>query len=247
VEPDVPDVKPRPPRVVALLGTKIVVLLGLAVGICVPYFSLQRLDLFPRRTPPALSLDGSIPFTPAWLWAYLSIALLVPLAPLLATRRDELARYARGLALVCLPCFAAFLLVPVDGPRPAVLPPHGGYEWLASVDRATNSFPSLHAALAVYSLLFASRVMRRDVSRGAWAALAAAGSLWVLAILYSTLATRQHWAIDLPAGVLLAWFAHARVWRSAQAERDGRSATASVQTPISAAKIDRYWPGVQSK
>jgi hypothetical protein len=133
VDRDVPDVPPRPPRLAALLGTKIAVLLGLAVGICVPYFGLQLLDLFPRRTPPALPLDASIPFTPAWLWVYLSVALLVPM---LATRRDDLVRYARGLALVCLVCFAAFLLVPIEGPRPAVLPQHGGYEWLTSVDRS---------------------------------------------------------------------------------------------------------------
>ena len=248
------EAPPRPPRLTALLGVKIATWLGLAVGICVPYFALQRLDLFPQRTLPALALDAWVDFSPGWLWVYLSIALLVPLAPLLATQRDELARYARGLALVCVPCFVAFLLVPVEGPRPEVLPAHGGYEWLASVDRTTNSFPSLHAALAVYSLLFACRVMRRDLSRGAWLALAAAGSLWVLAILYSTLATRQHWALDLPAGALLAWIAHARAWRSARAGRreahagrDGLSTAASVQTPIKAAKIDRYWPGVQSK
>ena len=241
------DAHARPPRIAALLGAKVALLLGLAVGICVPYFGLQRLALFPRRTLPALALDGWIDFAPGWLWAYLSIALLVPLAPLLATRRDDLWRYARGLALVCVPCFVAFLLVPVEGPRPEALPAHGAYEWLASVDRPTNSFPSLHAALAVYSMLFACRVLRRDLSRAPWTALAAAGSVWVLAILYSTLATRQHWAIDLPAGVLLAWVADARAWRSAHAGRDGRSTTPSVQTPINAAKIDRYWPGVQSK
>ena len=31
----------------------------------------------------------------------------------------------------------------------------------------------------------------------------------------TTLATRQHWAIDLPAGIALAYAAHALAWRSA--------------------------------
>jgi membrane-associated phospholipid phosphatase len=202
-------------RLWAQLPAKIAVWLGLAAGICVPYFTLQRVELFPRRTVPVLALDRAIPFEPAWLWAYLSLGLLVPLAPLLATRTDELARYARGLALLCLACFAAFLLVPVEGPRPAVPPDHGAYQMLVAVDRPANSFPSLHAGLAVYSLVFALRVLRDGVATGTRRALAAAGCLWVALILYSTLATRQHWAVDLPAGMALAFAAHALTWRSA--------------------------------
>jgi membrane-associated phospholipid phosphatase len=209
-------------RLRAQLPAKIAVWLGLAVGICVPYFTLQRLELFPRREVPVLALDGAIGFEPSWLWAYLSLGLMVPLAPLLATRADELARYARGLALLSLACFAAFLLVPVEGPRPAVPPDHGAYRMLVAVDRPANSFPSLHAGLAVYSLLFAWRALRDDLSLAARRALAAAGGLWVALILYSTLATRQHWAVDLPAGMAVAVAAHMLAWRSADrvARRD---------------------------
>lgn len=202
-------------RLRAQLPAKIAVWLGLAVGICVPYFTLQRLELFPRREVPVLALDGAIRFEPSWLWAYLSLGLLVPLAPLLATRTDELARYARGLALLCLACFAAFLLVPVEGPRPVVPPDHGAYRMLVAVDRPANSFPSLHAGLAVYSLLFAWRALRDDLSPAARRALAAAGGIWVALILYSTLATRQHWAVDLPAGMAVAVGAHTLAWRHA--------------------------------
>jgi hypothetical protein len=202
-------------RLRAQLPAKIAVWLGLAVGICVPYFTLQRLEPFAPRAVPVLALDRAIDFQPAWLWAYLSIALLVPLAPLLATRADELARYARGLALLCLACFAAFLLLPVEGPRPAVPPDHRVYQWLVALDRPANSFPSLHAGLAVYSLLFALRVLRDGLSPAARRAAVAAGTLWVALILYSTLATRQHWAIDLPAGMALAFAAHTLAWRSA--------------------------------
>jgi membrane-associated phospholipid phosphatase len=197
------------------LGAKIAVLLGLSVGICVPYFSLQRLDLFAPRMPPVTALDQWVAFDPGWLWTYLSVGVLVPLAPLLATSRDELARYARGLALLCLTCFAAFLVFPVEGPRPAIAPDHGAYQLLVAYDRSVNSFPSLHAGLAAYSLLFASRVLRGDLPRPPRVALGAAGAVWVALILYSTLATRQHWAVDLPAGVMLAVAAHALAWRSA--------------------------------
>src|SRR5262245_56595936 len=97
-------------RLRAELPAKLAVWLGLAVGICVPYFTLQRLALLPARTPPPSALDRWIAFDPGWIWAYLSLALLVLLAPALATRRDELRRYARGLCWLCLPCIAVFLL-----------------------------------------------------------------------------------------------------------------------------------------
>jgi len=50
----------------AHLAQKVGVLLGLSVAICVPYFTLQRLDWFPVRTVPLTPLDGWIPFEPAW-------------------------------------------------------------------------------------------------------------------------------------------------------------------------------------
>jgi membrane-associated phospholipid phosphatase len=221
-------------RLRAHLGRKIAVWLGLAVGICVPYFTLQRVHVFPVREVPPLPLDRWIPFDPGWIWAYVSIALLVPLAPLLAAQRAELTRYAKGLALLCVACFAAFLLFPVWGPRPAeIAGRHALYALIASYDRPANSLPSLHAGLTAYSLLFAWRVLRGDLGRAARAAVAATGALWGALILYSTLATRQHWAIDVPAGALVAIAAHALVWR-------GLVTRQSVQTPIAAAASERY-------
>jgi membrane-associated phospholipid phosphatase len=201
-------------RIRTHLREKVIVLLGLSVGICVPYFTLQRLDAFPLRSLPELPIDRWIAFEPAWIWAYLSIALLVPLAPILATRKEDLARYAKGLTLLCVVCFAAFLFFPVEGPRPEQIEgQHAVYELLVSWDRPSNSLPSLHAGLAVYSLLFLFRVL--GLGPSGRIAVGLAGALWGALILYSTLATRQHWAIDLPAGVLLAGAAHALVWRDA--------------------------------
>ena len=61
--------KTRPPPVARLrseLPAKVLLLLGLAVGICVPYFTLQRVKLFPARTAPATWLAASVPFDPGW-------------------------------------------------------------------------------------------------------------------------------------------------------------------------------------
>lgn len=219
----------RGSRLATLLGPKVAVLLGLTVGICVPYFWLQRIDLFPLQQPPATPLDAAIGFDPTWIGVYLSIALLVPLAPLLATRRDELSRYARGLAFLCVPAFAVFLLLPVAGPRPEAFADAGLYGVVTACDRPSNSLPSLHAGLTVFSLLFGYRVLREGLSRAGRVGYVVLGGLWAAAILYATLATKQHWVADLPAGVALAVAAHALAWRAAdRADDRGRAALPAV-------------------
>jgi hypothetical protein len=216
----VPDVELEPvglrARLTTCLRPKIAVWLGLAVGICVPYFALQHVQLAPLRTLPATSLDRAIAFEPGWIWAYVSIALLVPLAPALAASPAALRRYAMGLVALCLPCFAVFALFPVEGPRPPLAVDHALYRAIVSLDRPTNSMPSLHAGLVVYSLLFGLRVLRGALPARGHAAASLAAAAWALLILYSTLATKQHWALDLPPGAALAVCAHALAWRGAE-------------------------------
>lgn len=196
-------------RLCASWREKVAVCLGLAVGICVPYFTLQRVDLGMPLQVPETALDRFVPFLPGATPVYLSIAALVPLAPWLAPNREAVVRYATGLALLCLPSFVLFALFPAAGPRPEFVPDGGLYGLLVGHDRPTNSLPSLHAGLTLYSLLVLERVLGREVpplARGlGWA--------WGAAILLSTLATRQHWALDLPPGMGLAIGAYWVAWR----------------------------------
>jgi len=200
-------------RLLAQWRLKVTVCLGLAVGICVPYFGLQQLALRAPATLPATALDRWVAFDPAWVPAYESIALLVPLAVWLATRRQELLRYARGLTLLCGVSFAFFLLMPVAGPRPELLPSDAMYRALVEVDAAVNAFPSLHAGLTVYSLVFGNRVLRDALPPTERRLCAAVSVAWCAVILFGTLATKQHWALDLPAGALLGWLAQRWAWR----------------------------------
>ncbi len=158
-------------------------------------------------------LDAWVPFQPGWVWVYHSVAVMVPLAPLLAVTREELRRYALGLALLCIPCFLCFLLFPVVGPRPPVVASNEAYAWLVSVDRPTNSFPSLHAGLVAYSLAYSWRVLGPTLQGGRRRLVLAVGLAWGSLILYSTVATKQHWVADVPAGVWVAWVAHRLAWR----------------------------------
>lgn len=71
---------------------------------------------------------------------------------------------------------------------------------MKSVDVAGNACPSLHAAFCV----FAAAVLHAQLGNlkaPAW--LTAANVLWCLGILGSTVATRQHVALDAIAGAAL--------------------------------------------
>jgi len=207
-------------RLRAHLAVKVAVWLGLAVGICVPYFGLQHVDGPPPHALPSTFLDQAVPFSAGWIYAYVSLGLLVPLGPLVASTRADLARYAVGLALLCIPCFLIFFLFPILGPRPQVDATSSLYAAIVLLDRPTNSMPSLHAGLTAYSLLFIDRVLGRSLDTGARRALFAIGTIWGAVILYSTLATKQHWLLDLPAGVAIAGLAHWIVWRGEPARED---------------------------
>ena len=203
-------------RLRACVPEKVAVCLFLAVGICVPYWILQRVEIGIPLAIPATAVDLSIRFAPAWTPVYLSIAALVPLAPWLAPDRNAVLRYARGLAMLCLPSFAIFALLPVTGPRPGLEETSALHDLLVTWDRPTNSLPSLHAGLTVYSLLVIDLFLGRDaglVGRDAGRAWRAAAWTWGAALLYSTLATKQHWLLDLPPGIVLAIAAWAIAWR----------------------------------
>jgi PAP2 superfamily len=176
----------------------------------VPYQIAQRLAPSPYYRIEESAFDRLVGFNPSWVWVYLSLYLLVPIAMSLAPS-TEIQRYVRGLLwMVAISC-AAWLVWPIAGPRPVNQSDTSAvFAWLASVDRSINTVPSMHIELAVYSLLFAHRTWTRGRSSGM---LIAAGWMWVGLIAYACLATKQHFAIDIVAGLAVAIVGDATAWR----------------------------------
>jgi membrane-associated phospholipid phosphatase len=108
--------------------------------------------------------------------------------------------------------FGCFIVWPVRGPRPSFAPGSWGmYGLLTRVDTPLNTFPSMHMAIATYCACVAI-----ELSHGRWRRiLAVALPIWVLLIAYSALATKQHYAVDLPLGMLLGLAAERLAWRKA--------------------------------
>lgn len=204
------------------LAGRIVVLLPLkAVGTTLfmtlffwAYFAVLHHPLLPVTVMPLTAIDRWVPvsasafpvYASLWVYASLPVALLRELRPMLV--------FGLWMAAMCLLCLAIFWLLPTGVP-PA------GIDWrlypemaiIKDVDTGGNACPSLHVASAVFAALWLQWILR-----GVGAPRLVLGLNWLhcLAILWSTLATRQHVALDVAAGaavgLLFGWLAlrHAR-------------------------------------
>ncbi len=174
------------------------------------YQTLGRHAFFPLHEVPQTWLDRAVPFQPvAWSWVYLSQYIFTLALPLLLTSREALRRYVVSLAVMSAGAFSAFLFFPTPGPRPAEVGGDLAMRWIATADGYLNALPSLHAAFIVCMAALACRMFG--------ARSLAVAVVWGGAILFSTLATKQHYALDLLAGGVLGWLADAVAWRGASA------------------------------
>ncbi len=197
-----------PARLKTEVSLKLWLLLTLSSVFCVFYFGLQSVELFPIRHPPEIFLDRIVRFDPRWTWVYQSIYLLVPVLPWLATEREELVRYIRGFVFLSGVCFSVFLFIPTEGPRPSAIVAHWGYQLLVSYDSEMNVFPSLHIGLTVFTFLFGYEILHKSLQPRGRRIFVLVAVGWAVMVSFATLATKQHWAVDLPAGAVVAWVAH---------------------------------------
>lgn len=190
------------------LGLKIVLTMTLAPATTLIYFVIQRNIIFPTWKMPATILDGVIPFQPHWVWAYLSLYIMSPIGAMFTRSREMLMRYAVGVGFYSVVGFICFILFPIAAPRPAGACGDRLYEHLIRCDRVYNSVPSLHAACGIFGVLYAAYASR-DTSRPRLRMfLLAFLWIWFALILYSTIATRQHYLLDLPPGLALGWLTY---------------------------------------
>jgi hypothetical protein len=200
-------------RALQLPGRKLLLLVILPPLFTACYYAPQWFRFRAAHELPLLSFERAIPFSTGWIHPYMSMYIMLPLAPLLAIRVEQLRRYVIGMAIMFVSCAVFFLALPIAYPRP---PLPSDADWLyrnvVAIDQNINAMPSLHAGLCVYTLLFAARILR-DMPRRTYVILLAVGWIWTIVILYGTLATKQHYFVDLPAGGLVAWVSHVLAWR----------------------------------
>lgn len=173
--------------------------------------------IFVRTWPmhrPELALDRAIPLVPGWMLVYGSLYVFVIVLPLLVVRDRPLIRRAmQSYLLVMLLSYSIFLLYPTPAPHAGTVSGDGFAAWtlrvLYSIDAPYNCFPSLHVAYS-FVAAFACRRVHRGVGNAAL--------VWAALIGVSTLFTKQHYVVDVIAGVAAGCLAYVLFLRDDAAE-----------------------------
>jgi membrane-associated phospholipid phosphatase len=180
------------------------------------YFWVLRSMAPVAVTVPITAVDRWVAVSELALVPYISLWLYVSLGPALAANMANLRMYIAGALAIAGLGLATYWLFPTTTPA-------FGVDWadypalkiLKATDLGGNAFPSLHVAFAAYSgVVIASEL--RSLHAPAW--VRAGNWVWCAAIVYSTLATRQHVLIDVVGGLLLTGIA-VRMCRTRAMER----------------------------
>lgn len=181
--------------------------IGIPVFIAVffaAYFFVLKNPVYPVTVMPFTLLDRLIGFEPLAVPVYLSLWVYVSLAPAFLATRHELHAYALGMTAACVTGLVIFYFWPTTVP-PATIDwtLYPSVDFLKNIDASGNACPSLHVATAVFSGLWLAHMLR-FFGAPLWAQIL--NAVWCAAIAYSTVATRQHVAVDMWAGLALGAF-----------------------------------------
>jgi membrane-associated phospholipid phosphatase len=154
---------------------------------------------------PELAVDRFFPLVPPWALVYGALYLFLILLPVIVIQqRDLIDRTVWAYLTIWTLSYVFFLLYPTIAPRPAEVTGDGfavwGLRFLYDADPPYNCFPSLHVAHSFVSALACIRVHRA-------LGLAAVSCASLVAI--STLLIKQHYVVDVIAGIFLAVAAYA--------------------------------------
>jgi len=165
------------------------------------YFYVLKAPAYATTIMPFTFLDHFISFQPWAMSVYVSLWVYVSLPPALLATRRELYGYAMAMAGTCLAALTVFLFWPTAVPAANIdWARYPDVEFLKNIDASGNAFPSLHVATAIFSGIWLHHLLRRF---GAPQWILIFNWVWCIGIIYSTLATRQHVAVDVLAGLVL--------------------------------------------
>ena len=181
----------------------------------ITYFYLLNNPRMKVTTVPTIFIDGWIGFMPWAIVLYVSLWIYVLLVPAMLLNTVVMRSYLWACVALSVVGFAVFLLWPTTVPRTGIeWSKHASIFYLKTVDASGNAFPSLHVAFSVFTAIWLGRMLR---NMGAGTIVRALNWLWCLGIIYSTMAIRQHVALDALSGAALgalaAWI-HMRILSS---------------------------------
>jgi membrane-associated phospholipid phosphatase len=186
---------------------KLLVSAGILVSFAVLFLSLDRLiaqtgGMGAHAVHPETWIDAYIPFVPQFVFAYLLYYPWVLLPVPILRSRAEFYHAVSAFSLVQLTASTIFLLFPSYMTRPVVIGDGIAHELLRDLyhlDNGCNLIPSLHVAHSMLVALF-FRALRPKLFP-----IVAFGTAMISA---STVLVKQHYFLDIPAGMALAIVAY---------------------------------------
>lgn len=164
------------------------------------YFYLMENPVFPVRTMPVFSWDVQMPVVEWTTWIYFSLWVYICMPSSLMHSLPALGQYLLGAFILALMGLSVFFFYPT-----AV--PHWDIDWslyptlefLKTKDYSGNACPSMHVAYSVWSALWMSLMLRELSLPKFWSWL---NWIWAIAIVLSTMTTKQHVFIDVIWGTI---------------------------------------------
>jgi membrane-associated phospholipid phosphatase len=166
------------------------------------YFWVMRHPLSAATVMPVTWIDDLVFFSPQSFPLYVSLWVYVALGPALAKDGRELAAWGAVSFAMAVIGLGLFMVLPTKIPNPAIdWSRYPSLAFLKTVDVSGTACPSLHAAFAVFTAVVLHRLL---TAIHAPRTLLVCNALWCLGIVYSAIAIRQHVALDVIAGSILA-------------------------------------------
>jgi hypothetical protein len=165
------------------------------------YFLVLEQPLYPAIEVPLTWLDHQIPFSPSAYWVYISLWIYVSLPPAFLGNLRVLLKFGVWVTALCAFGLIIFWLLPTKTPIFEI-------DWrlypqlaqIKSMDASGNACPSLHVATAVFSAFWIDAILAASTAPRM---LRLISVLHCMAIIWSTIAIRQHVVIDVLLGALL--------------------------------------------
>ncbi len=179
---------------------------GSAIFAAILYMMSNHFPLFEPQLLPMTAVDHLIPFWPSMVWVYLSEYFLILSAFFMDDDLKMANRFVCAFIALQLISSALFFAYPTSFPRllfpmPMDADPGSAFilNFIRQADTPGNCAPSLH----VSSCYLASFVFLEIKGKKRWLFLPY--FFWATAVAFATMATKQHYLIDVILGLLLGY------------------------------------------
>ncbi len=147
-------------------------------------------------------LDDYIPFIPQFIWTYYLYYIWIILIIPILHDRQSFYQAVGAFSIIQAAAIAIYMMWPSQMIRPEVIGDtlaHDLTRWMYHLDAGFNIMPSMHVGHSVLIALFYWQQKSK---------LAPIMTIGTVLISMSTVLVKQHYIIDLPAGLLLAFGAY---------------------------------------